>query len=460
LTDTGARSARSKLTSGSMLYPWYVVFVLMIAQVFSFIDRMIMGLLVGPIRSTFNISDTQYSLLAGFAFALFYGLMGLPLARIADSKSRRALISAGIAVWSIMTAACGLAKGFWTLFFARVGVGVGEASLSPAAFSMITDYFPKRSLAKALSIFTVGVPIGSGLAYMIGGKVIGYVESLGQISLPVLGEVHGWQLSFFVVGIPGLLVALLMFTVREPVRRGRILTEKVTGSRAIPVSVVFGFFKSHFAAVGTHVIGMAIFIIVVYGLNIWGPTYLIRTFDYTRADAGWIFGVIIMVSGTAGLLVGGILADRYFARGRADAYSRIILFSMVGMTPFALLLGFAETPLLAMVALFAAIFFGAFQGGIAAGTLQLMTPNEMRGQAAAVYFLSSNLIGLGLGPTIVALFTDFVFMDDAAIGKSLALTAGIMCPLAALILLSGLRQVREMIENHQKEESVSAQGQH
>jgi MFS family permease len=118
---------------------------------------------------------------------------------------------------------------------------------------MITDYFPKRSLAKALSVFTVGVPIGSGLAYMIGGKVVGYVESMGQISLPVLGEVHGWQLSFFVVGIPGLLVALLMFTVREPVRRGRMLAEKVTGSRAIPVSVVFDFFKSHFAAVGTHV---------------------------------------------------------------------------------------------------------------------------------------------------------------------------------------------------------------
>jgi MFS family permease len=428
-----------------MLYPWYVVFVLMIAQVFSFIDRMIMGLLVGPIRSTFDISDTQYSLLAGFAFALFYGLMGLPLARIADSKSRRALISAGIAVWSVMTALCGLATGFWSLFLARVGVGVGEATLSPAAFSMISDYFSRRSLAKALSVFTIGVPIGSGLAYMIGGKAVAYVDSLGQVTLPVLGDVHGWQLSFFVVGIPGLLVALLMFTVREPERRGRT----VTGSKPIPISVFFNFVRSNFMAVGTHISGMAIFIVVVYGLNIWGPTYLIRTFDYSRGEAGWAMGFIMMISGTLGLLAGGFLADRYYARGQSDAYSRVILLALAATTPFAIALGFVETPMLAMIALFFAIFFGAFQGGIAAGTLQLMTPNEMRGQAAALYFLFSNLIGLGLGPTVVAAFTDFVFMDDAAIGKSMALTAGIMCPLAALILLSGIRHVRKAIEDCQ-----------
>ncbi len=438
--DSGSTENSNKPTS--MLYPWYVVFVLMLAQVFSFVDRMIMGLLVGPIRSTFDISDTQYSLLAGFAFALFYGVMGLPLARIADSKSRRVLISVGIVVWSIMTTASGLAKGFWSLFAARVGVGVGEATLSPAAFSMITDYFSTRQLAKALSVFTIGVPIGSGLAYMIGGKAVAYVDSLGQITLPVLGNVHGWQLSFFIVGIPGLFVALLMFTVREPVRRG--LTH--TGSDPVPISVFFNFVKSHARAMGTHIIGMAIFIIVVYGLNIWGPTYLIRTFEYTRGDAGWVFGLIIMISGTLGLMAGGMLSDHYFARGHSDAYSKVILLALVGMTPFTIALGFVDTPALALGALTIAIFFGAFQGGIAAGTLLLMTPNEMRGQAAAIYFLSSNLIGLGFGPTIVASFTDFVFQNDAAIGKSLALTAGIMCPLAALILLSGIKDVKKSIE--------------
>lgn len=452
MADIGTRPAENNTVSGSTLYPWYVVFVLMLAQVFSFIDRMIMGLLVGPIRSTFNISDTQYSLLAGFAFALFYGLMGLPLARIADSKSRRALISAGIAVWSVMTAACGLAKGFWGLFFARVGVGVGEATLSPAAFSIITDYFSKRSLAKALSVFTIGVPIGSGLAYMIGGKAVAYVDSLGQVTLPVLGDVHGWQLSFFVVGLPGLLIALLMFTVREPKRRGRT----VEGSKPVPVSKFFNFVRSNLVAIGTHTIGMSLFIIVIYGLNIWGPTYMIRVFDYTRGEAGLVMGFIMLISGTLGLLAGGILADRYYSAGHSDAYSKIILLSIACLAPFTIALGFVETPALALVSLFFAIMFGAFQGGIAAGTLQLMTPNEMRGQAAALYFLLGNMIGLGFGPTVVASFTDFVFQSDAAIGKSLALTAAIMCPLAALIMLSGLKQVRKAIEARQGEVSVSS----
>ena len=445
LADSDVLIADAESATGSTLYAWYVVFVLMLAQVFSFIDRMIMGLLVGPIRSTFQISDTQYSLLAGFAFALFYGIMGLPLARIADSKSRRALIGFGIAAWSVMTAACGLAKGFWTLFIARVGVGVGEATLSPAAYSIITDYFPKRVLATALSIFTVGVTVGSGLAYMIGGKVVGYVESLGELSLPFVGVVHGWQFVFFLVGLPGLLIALLMFTVREPVRKG--LMKENTG-KAIPISEVLAFFRANARALGSHVIGVVIYIIPVYGLNIWGPTYLIRTFDYSRADAGWSFGLVMLVGGTLGLLTGGRLADRFFALGHYDAYSKVILGSLVCMAPFAIALGFVSSPGVALVALFFGTFFSAFQGGIAAGTLQLMAPNEMRGQVAAVYFLSANLIGLGLGPTVVASFTDFVFKNDAAIGQSLALTAGIMCPLAALILLYGLKPVRQMIEDH------------
>ena len=169
---------------------------------FSFLDRMIMGLLVGPIRQTFEISDTQFSLLAGFAFSLFYAAMGLPLARIADHGNRRNLIAVGIAVWSFMTAMCGLAKGYWSLFAARVGVGVGEATLGPAAYSMITDYFPKQVLARALSIYMVGVTLGSGLAYMLGGAVVSYVDHMEQLAVPILGDLEGWQLTFFIVGLP------------------------------------------------------------------------------------------------------------------------------------------------------------------------------------------------------------------------------------------------------------------
>lgn len=437
MTQAGAAEPAPHVGLG---YAWYVVGVLVLAQTFSFLDRMIMGLLVEPIRESFQISDTQYSLLAGLAFTLFYAIMGLPLARIADAKSRRNLIAIGIAVWSAMTALCGLAKGFWTLFAARVGVGVGEATLGPAAFSMITDYFPKHMLARALSVYMMGVTFGSGLAYMLGGAVVAYVQEVGNIPVPLLGELEGWQLTFFIVGIPGLLVALLMVaTVREPRRRG-------TGTTTvIPLPEAVRYVWQRRSAYGSHIFGISIFIMVVYALNLWGPTYFIRTFGYTAPQAGWTFGLVMIVAGTAGLLLAGVIADAWLKRGIQDAYIRTIALSMLAMWPCVIAVGFVQTDAQAIVALSLAVFFSAFQGGIAVGALQLMTPNRLRGQVAAVYFLVANLLGLGLGPTVVAMATDYVFGYDAAIGLSIALCGGVLCPLGAFILWRGLPGIRELL---------------
>lgn len=423
--------------------------VLMLAQTCSFIDRMIMGLLVGPIRTSFNITDTQYSLLAGLAFAAFYAIMGLPLARIADSRSRRGLIAIGISFWSIMTALCGLAGSFWTLFLARVGVGVGEASLSPAAYSLITDYFPKKALARALSVYTIGITVGSGLAYMIGGKVVAFALEIGEVILPVVGQTEGWQLTFFLVGIPGIVIALLMLTVKEPPRKGRMVTTGETGATtpaaSVPIREVAAFFLARRTAFLSHILGLTIYIMVVFSLNIWGPEYLIRTFGMARADAGMSFGILMIVMGTAGLLTGGALADRWYGKGMLDGYSRVILISMVGMLPFALGLAIAPTPAIGLACLGIATFFAAFQGGVAGGVIQLMTPNQMRGQAVALYFLVANLLGMGLGPTAIAALTDYVFQDDGALNNSLALGAAILVPLGALVLMSGLGRVRDAI---------------
>ncbi|MDG1230988.1 MAG: MFS transporter [Pseudomonadales bacterium] len=442
MTQSTETSAATSLT-----YAWYVVAVLLVAQAFSFLDRMIMGLLVGPIRESFQISDTQYSLLAGLAFSLFYAIMGLPLARIADRSSRRNLIVVGIAVWSFMTAACGLAKGYWSLFVARVGVGVGEATLGPAAYSMIADYFPKSVLGRALSVYMIGVTLGSGFAYMLGGAVVGYVEDMGTILVPVVGEIEGWQLTFFVVGFPGLLVSLLMLTtVREPARTGIVTPE------AVPVSEVADYLWQRRRAYGGHILGISIFIMVVYALNLWGPTYFIRTFGYTRPEAGWVFGLVMIGAGTIGLLLAGTLSDRLVSKGIHDAYVKIILFSMVAMIPSAAALAFLESDLLAIVFMSLAVFFSAFQGGLAGGTLQLMTPNRMRGQVMAVYGLSSNLIGLGLGPTVIAMTTDYVFGYDEAIGKSIALCAVILCPIGAVILWRSLPAIGEQLAEQREKE--------
>ena len=442
MTQSTETSAATSLT-----YAWYVVAVLLVAQAFSFLDRMIMGLLVGPIRESFQISDTQYSLLAGLAFSLFYAIMGLPLARIADRSSRRNLIVVGIAVWSFMTAACGLAKGYWSLFVARVGVGVGEATLGPAAYSMIADYFPKSVLGRALSVYMIGVTLGSGFAYMLGGAVVGYVEGMDTIMMPVVGEIEGWQLTFFVVGLPGLLVSLLMLTtVREPARTGIVAPE------AVPVSEVADYLWQRRRAYGGHILGISIFIMVVYALNLWGPTYFIRTFGYTRPEAGWVFGLVMIGAGTIGLLLAGTLSDRLVSKGIHDAYVKIILFSMVAMIPSAAALAFLESDLLAIVFMSLAVFFSAFQGGLAGGTLQLMTPNRMRGQVMAVYGLSSNLIGLGLGPTVIAMTTDYVFGYDEAIGKSIALCAVILCPIGAVILWRSLPAIGEQLAEQREKE--------
>jgi len=427
----------------SLKYPWYVVAVLVLAQAFSFLDRMIMGLLVGPIRESFQISDTQYSLLAGLAFSLFYAVMGLPLARVADSKSRRNLIAAGVAVWSVMTALCGLARGFWSLFVARTGVGVGEATLAPGAYSMITDYFPQRILARALSVYMIGVTLGSGFAYMLGGAVVAYLEGIEQIVLPLLGPMHGWQLTFFIVGLPGLFVSiLLMATVREPRRRG----VGIDGADSIPLPEVAQYLWQRRSAFAGHIFGIAIFIMVVYALNLWGPTYFIRTFGYSRAEAGWVFGVVMIVAGTAGLLLAGTIADAWMQRGTKDAYVRTILLSIICMTPCAVMLGFTSNEVVGLLAMALAVFFSAFQGGIAGGTLQLMTPNRMRGQVIAIYTLVANLIGLGLGPTVVAATTDYVFGYDEAIGQSIALSAAVMCPLGGLLLWRSLPAIRGQLE--------------
>lgn len=429
----------------SLVYPWYVVILLMLAQTLSFIDRMILGLLVGPVRETFQISDTQFSLLAGFAFALFYAVMGLPLARIADRYSRKVLISVGMAVWSVMTVLCGGANSFAALFLARMGVGIGEASLSPAAYSMITDMFPKKLLGRAFSVYTFGVAIGSGLAYLIGGRVVAVVSNMDKVTVPVFGQMEAWQLTFFIVGIPGLILSMFfLFSVKEPERTGKITTKK-----SVPVKDVVQFIASKRKAILPHILGMSFFVMVVYSLNIWGPTYLMRSFGYSAPKAGLIMGLVLIIGAALGLFSGGYFGDKMYSRGHLDGFSRVILASMIGCFPFILALGFSLSPIVAIVCLFIGMYFSAFQGGIAGGVLQLMTPNEMRGQVVAFYFMGTNLLGLGFGPTILAACTDYVFKDDAAIGKSLALCGLILVPLSFVIVLYSLKHVRLAIKDMQ-----------
>ena len=288
---------------------------------------------------------------------------------------------------------------------------------------------------------------------MVGGAIVGYVSNMDEIILPLIGEIEGWQLTFFIVGIPGLIIsALVATTVREPARKG------ASSDKAyLPLSDVVRYVIVRKRAYAGHIFGISIFIMVVYALNLWGPTYFIRLFDYSPSEAGWVFGLIMITTGTAGLLLAGTLADRLVGRGIQDGYIKVILFSMVAITPCTIALGFVESDQLAIFFMSVAIFFSAFQGGISGGAIQLMTPNRMRGQVMALFLLTANLIGLGLGPTLIALVTDYVFGYDAAIGKSIALCAAILCPIAALILWRSLPSINQLLDEQQAAEEVGSQ---
>ncbi len=264
---------------GNPLYGWYVVFVLTLAYTCSFIDRQILTLLIEPIRRDLHISDTQVSLLGGLAFTIFYTTLGIPLARLADQTHRRNLMAIGLGFWTLMTWVCGASKGFWGLFAGRVGVGVGEAALSPAAFSLLSDYFPPKRLARAISVYSTGVYFGGGLALMIGGSVIRAVSSAPSLQLPMVGEIYAWQYTFFVVGAIGLPILLLMFTIREPKRRGLKVVSADTKASERPSAwpALKAFLRLNTRTVCCHITAFSLYGIAIGCYQFWSPSFMMRS---------------------------------------------------------------------------------------------------------------------------------------------------------------------------------------
>jgi len=432
-------------SAGDSTYPspvaaWYGVGVLMVAYTLSFIDRYVIALLIQPIKQDLILTDTQIGLLSGLAFAIFYTTLGIPIGRLADRYDRRRIISIGIFAWSLMTAACGLTRGFWQLFAARVGVGVGEAALSPAAFSLIADSFTADRLGRALSVYSAGVYLGSGLAFIIGGAVIQLVLNTPDVSLPIIGAVSAWQLTFIYVGLPGLFVSLWIFTITEPGRRNVGHADAAAG---IPVGEVIQFMRSSWRAFGSHFLGFSLLVLVFNVVVIWSPAFLGRVHGMSASNAGYSLGLIIAVFGSAGIIAGGWLADKMGSRGHTDATMRTGIIAAIGLTPFVILLPFMPNASLTLILYVPLMFLSSFGFGAAVAALQLITPNEMRGQVSAVYLFMINLIGIGLGPFLTGWVTDALFADEAAVGFSIALVAGISAPIAALILWSGLSDYRQ-----------------
>ena len=437
----------------SPAYGWLVVFVLTVAYVFSFLDRQILSLLVEPMKRDLGLSDTQISLLQGLAFALCNVLVGLPLGRLVDSKRRTWLVAGGIAFWSLATAGCGLVRSYGALLALRMGVGAGEAVLTPAANSLIGDHFPPHKVGLPLAVYSIGIYIGGGLALVIGATIIAGTLQSGPMLLPLVGEIRPWQSVFLIIGLPGLLVALVALCLREPRRTGAVHSiTAADGSQvaaALPLRDVFAYLRENKRAFLSINLFMGFSAVAGYGVAAWVPTMFIRRHGWTAVEIGHIYGLLLLTFGTAGVLCGGWLGDVMTRRRGASGRLGAAVWVKIATIPRI----FGDTQLpdggLALIPLAGTVFLPTFLNGLSPAIIQQMVPNQMRGTAISIALLVINLLGLGLGPTLIALMTDRVFHDPAMIHLAILAVSVAMLILSLTCLLIGYRPYIALVERLQ-----------
>lgn len=422
-------------------YAWYVVALLLIANVSAHVDRQILSLLVDPIKKDLGVSDTKMGLLIGSSFGLFYATLGLPLGRLADIWNRRNIIALGTALWSLMTALFGVARGYGQLLIARTGVGVGEAALIPPAVSLLGDMFPPKRLATALSFFSAAVFIGSGLAYYISGVTVDAVAGMAAPTLPIVGTIRPWQAVFLVVGLPGLVIAALVaLTVREPERRS-------TAGASIRETVAH---LSRFRAAFLYLtLGYAIYTLVNYGTAAFLPSYFRRVHGWTASEIGLFMGGGTTIFGTLGIVTGGWLADRWRERGVLGSRLLIGTVGALGALASGAALYTTHDDLTAKLLLVPLNIFHALPFGAAPAALVDLALPRMRGQITALFFFAINVIGFMLGPVAVGQFTDRVYGDNG-VGYSILTVAAIFLPLAAILLAVGSRVYAAAVRRSQE----------
>jgi MFS family permease len=432
----------NKSENSNLTYAWYVAIVLMLCNTLSFIDRQILSLLVKPIKEELLLSDTDIGWLQGAAFAIFYTLLGLPMGRFADRGSRRTLISVGIFFWSLMTATCTIARSFWSLFFARMGVGVGEATLSPSAFSLIADYFPAKKLGTALSIFSMGIFFGSGLGLILSGLVIGKVSQLPPFDFPLIGTISPWRMTFLIAGLPGLLMAFLVYTIKEPVRKNLLRTSEGEASK-LSLSEVVAQLSMRWQSVLGVCLGFAFQAMCNYAQQAWLATFFQRVHGWSPKQAGVTLGILSLATGLAGNYLGGVLCDYWQRKKVIEAPLKVGVLATVCAGFFFCLVMFMPNENLQIMMLIPSFFFLAMPIGSTYASLQLIFPNQVRAQVGAVQILSLNLIGLVLGPLVTGVLTDRLFKNPNMVGFSIAVTVGVASLISATLFRLTFKSYRK-----------------
>jgi MFS family permease len=439
MTDAENTAQATEPAYPNTKYAWYVTTLLLLAYILSFIDRQIMSLLIEPIKADLLLTDFQIGLILGPAFAIFYVTLGIPIGWLADRKSRRTIIGVGITVWCVMTAACGLARDFPQLFLARIGVGAGEAVLTPSALSLISDYFPQKGRARAVSLYMSGISLGQGIANLVGGPLIAVLLAMPPIIFPIVGELRAWQTAFMVVGLPGLIVALLMITVKEPIRRGLIEMQGRANTKKNELSFQesMNFLGKRWKAYGSLFFGMSVVTLVGY-TGFWNAPLFQRTWGWDIGSIGIALGTAGLIFGPIGATSGGWLADKLTKMGGKDGPMRAMYYGVIITVVTNILYPLMPTGNWAMVIYVPSILGGAMASACGAAAVVHIAPNQVRGQATAIYWLIINVVGLMLGPTSVGFLTDLMG-DPSTLRYAMAIIPLVVGIPAILLIMWGLK---------------------
>jgi len=419
---------------------WYAVGLLGALFIIAAVDRLILGLLVEPLRQDLHIDDTQMSLLMGAAFAIFYAIVGLPLGRLADIGNRKRLIVGSALVWGACTLGSGLAHSFWLLCALRFGVAVGEAALTPASISMIADLFPPQTRGRATSIYVALGTFGATGAYIVGGLAVNFAQGL-HIVLPVVGALRAWQLVFMAVGAPAVIfAALLAFTLHEPARES---------DSPPPAALTFAWLKPPYLTMFLMFVAAAVGQVIVYGLGSWGPTYLIRQFHWEAGAAGIAIGAGSMAAGVTGVLAAPALAEHWMRRGQTGAPMLVMAAGMLAGTPLVVLCGLAGSVWGFLGFFTAGMVFIMGTGAIPYVCIHWAVPARLRGEVLAASLLGSALTSLALGPTAVVL-AGRLFPGSGAgeLGRGIAVVAAVSGPLGAACAMALRQPMKRLIEAH------------
>jgi MFS family permease len=346
MNETTETSTEQKIYPSSQ-YAWYMVILLTVAYVFSFVDRYILGLLIEPIKADLQLSDTQIGLLLGPAFAIFYATMGLPLGWLADRKRRTWIVGVGVALWSAATAASGMAKNFGHLFIARMSVGVGEATLSPCTMSMISDSFPKERRARPIAFYTMALSVGAGIASLVSAGVLQWAKTVTSIELPFFGVVEPWQFTFIIVGLPGLLLALLMFTLREPPRQAVVQDPNRVGSANNNLMDMLRHVAKNWTVFLPFVLIFCFMTVLAYSQG-WGAPLFKRTWGWEASQFATANAIVLLGVGPVSVNFAGWLSDHWSQQGIKDAPIRIALIGLVIMIVSGVAAPLMPSPWLAM----------------------------------------------------------------------------------------------------------------